>query len=162
MDKKIQHTRNLKIVLSLLVSIGFVLSSGMFAMEQNQNFNTSGNLISPSITLKYNVTFNETGLTVGTTWSVTLNGTLNTSTTHSNTFSVPNGNYSFNVTNVTGYIATPYTGIVSVNGSDVNITVNFTYIQSAVDLGAASNFTILAETGITNSGTSAITGNMGV
>ena len=158
--------KHIIIILAVLISITFILSSGMSAMEQNQNFNTPGNVISPSVSsssaLKYNVTFNETGLTVGTTWSVTLNGTLNTSTTHSNTFLVPNGNYSFNVTNVTGYIATPYTGNVSVSGSDVNITVNFTYIQSAVDLGAASNFTILAETGITNSGTSAITGNIGV
>ncbi|MHB1637026.1 MAG: ice-binding family protein [Thermoplasmataceae archaeon] len=149
-----------------MVSITFILSSGMSAVEQNPYFNNTGNLISPSISsntiLKHNVTFIEAGLTVGTTWSVTFNGTLNISTTHSNTFLVPNGNYSFNVTNVTGYIATPYTGIISVNGSDVNRTVNFTYIQSAVNLGAAGNFTILAETGITNSGTTAITGNMGV
>ena len=99
----------------------------------------------------YAVTFNETGLPNGTAWSVDLGGSssggwgdhgagplcgpspngsggpvVNGTTI---TFELPNGVYNFTVANVTTnnttYVPTPSSGSVTVNGSNVSVSVSF-------------------------------------
>ncbi len=74
----------------------------------------------------YLVTFDETGLPTGTTWNVTLNGTSRSSVGSAISFTERNGSYGFTVTRVSGYLATPSNGSVSVTGSPVTRTITFT------------------------------------
>jgi len=83
---------------------------------------------------KYIVTFTETGLPTGTTWDVTFNATLNSSTTNSIAYSVPNGSYTFSVGAVSGYVPTPSSGPVTVNGAPQTVTIVFTAVAPATYL----------------------------
>ncbi|MFY9716752.1 MAG: hypothetical protein WAK40_02290 [Thermoplasmata archaeon] len=86
----------------------------------------------------YNLTFDETGLPVGasngTFWYVVISNTssgwfFNVSSNSSLGFIVPNGTYNFTVGNVSTngsfYVPAPISGNVSVNGSDVVVSVSF-------------------------------------
>jgi YVTN family beta-propeller protein len=80
------------------------------------------NILSPPLIA--NLTFYETGLAAGTTWSVSLNGTGKNSSGDAIRFTQTFGNYSFVVQNVSGYDASPSSGVVlfSSGSSAVNIT----------------------------------------
>lgn len=75
--------------------------------------------------LLYNVTFLESGLGSGSDWYVSLNGTVKNSTSNEITFKEPNGTYSFHVLPPTGANASPLSGNISVDGSNVSQTVHF-------------------------------------
>jgi hypothetical protein len=77
---------------------------------------------------KYNVTFQETGLPVGTPWLVTFNSTWLSSTTGSIRFFAADGEYSYLVSNISGYAAFPLSGLVTVNDGNVNVTIHFSPI----------------------------------
>ena len=83
---------------------------------------TSGTAVFP-------VVFTEVGLPTGTSWTITLNGTPESSTTATITFEEPNGSYLFTVTPVSGY-STIFEGNITVAGSAVNFTIEFTSNQS--------------------------------
>ncbi|MEM3490074.1 MAG: hypothetical protein QXO75_10550, partial [Nitrososphaerota archaeon] len=101
-----------------------------------QNSNLSAEYVKYTLVL-FNVTFTETGLNSGTTWSVTLNGATESSSTSSIIFTEPNGSYQYYIHSVTlnttvpgqtfEYTATPYSGNVSVDGTNANINVLFTF-----------------------------------
>ncbi|HUI38555.1 MAG TPA: hypothetical protein VLY85_02880, partial [Thermoplasmata archaeon] len=74
----------------------------------------------------YTVTFTEVGLPSASSWSVTFNGTLATSTTTSIAFSVPNGTFRYNVSNVPAWRASSYAGSVTVQGQSVAVPINWT------------------------------------
>ncbi len=76
--------------------------------------------------LAYNISFTESGLPGGTSWNVVLNGVSNSSTTNTMTFTVPNGTYSFIVGTVAGYVASPSSGLVGVNGTNMTRLITFT------------------------------------
>ena len=78
----------------------------------------------------YAVTFTESGLPASTSWTVTLNGTVNSSTTSSIGFLEPNGNYTYLVSAVSGYNATPTTGYVLVNGTSAGVSIAFSVAAS--------------------------------
>ncbi len=87
-----------------------------------------GNSTSTSST--YTVGFQESGLPAGTTWAVALNGTTSSSNTSRINFSHLANNttgYAFSVTTAAGYMASPATGTVAVNGA--NVTQNITFQQ---------------------------------
>jgi len=97
------------------------LSSGSFTVNglsvfQSVNFSK----------LTYTVTFSESGLSAGTSWSVTLNGTTESSTTSTLTFTELNGTYSYTIGSVSGYIASPSSGSITVSGSNVSQVITFT------------------------------------
>jgi YVTN family beta-propeller protein len=73
----------------------------------------------------WNVTFTEVGLPANTTWSVTFNGSRGVSEGPSVQFSDLNGSYSFSVANVSGYQAQPARGNVTIDGSNVDLVVDF-------------------------------------
>jgi sugar lactone lactonase YvrE len=75
----------------------------------------------------YSVTVRETGLPAGTTWKASVDS-QNDSGTGAFLFSETNGTYSLNITPVAGYHANPAFTSLIVNGSDVNITFQFTTV----------------------------------
>jgi YVTN family beta-propeller protein len=66
----------------------------------------------------YPVVFAESGLPLGTNWSVTINGTAHSSTARTVLFYEPNGTYSYSVRAKGGYLASPSTGNVTVQGGN--------------------------------------------
>ncbi len=73
----------------------------------------------------YPVEFTETGLPGGTTWSVSFNGASLSSSAALMSFAAPNGSYSFSVGPVFGYSAIPASGVLSVNGAAVTLSIYF-------------------------------------
>jgi hypothetical protein len=73
---------------------------------------------------KYLVTFKETGLPSGTLWSIGIDFTSNSSSGDAITFMLPDGNYSYTVSNALNYA---YSGPISVlvNGSSVIVDITF-------------------------------------
>ena len=74
---------------------------------------------------RYSVTFQESGLPPGTRWSVTFGGVTEDSTNASMQFEVPNGTYSFQVLNISGYSDVPTNGRVPVAGVETYLGVLF-------------------------------------
>jgi hypothetical protein len=99
-----------------------------------ENFSLGGSVNETATftrTNTYTVTFNQTGLPVGIQWYVNLSGTQRFSTTSTAVFMTLNGSYSYtiqtpiNVGNWRRYEATPFSGSVKVNGSNVVQVVTF-------------------------------------
>jgi YVTN family beta-propeller protein len=80
----------------------------------------------------YSVTFTETGLTAGASWTVSVAGVPKTSTSTSISFAEPNGSYAYTVTPIAGYVGTPLSGTVPVNGFPVNVAVTFTVVLYSI------------------------------
>ncbi|MGC8645598.1 MAG: hypothetical protein ACP5UO_04960 [Thermoplasmata archaeon] len=108
-------------------SIGSNTAYGAF--PPSGAFTVNGSNVEESVIFKlvyYNVTFIESGLPVGTAWSVTLSATTESSSTPILTFNEPNGKYSFEIGKVTGYMSSPSSGTVTVNGGNVTQSISFT------------------------------------
>jgi len=95
-----------------------------------------GNVSSPlPLPSYYTVNFTEVGLPPGTVWNVTLNGVTKASSSSSITFAVPNGEFNYSVAspilvNGVEYVATKPSGTVTVNGTNVTITVQYVPLRS--------------------------------
>jgi phosphatidylinositol-3-phosphatase len=74
----------------------------------------------------YGVTFTETGLPTGTNWSATLGGATQSSTNSTITFIETAGTYTYRIGTVEGWISSPSSGSLGVNGPNVNQAVTFT------------------------------------
>jgi hypothetical protein len=75
----------------------------------------------------YSVTFSEAGLPGGTIWSVTVLNSTITESTPSIVFSLTgHRSYWYKIGNVTGYVANPKAGSVSVTDTNVTVPVVFT------------------------------------
>lgn len=97
------------------------------------NFSVSGSSISVGIAftaLKYTVTFTESGLSQGTAWYISVGGITHYSTGSAITFSEINGTYSFTVTPVSGYNASPSSGSFSISGSAFSVNIAFSKIPA--------------------------------
>lgn len=126
--KNVRHVRlptKLAVILVAIAMIvtAFPLLSGLSASQRTSNMPSNvgqrASKVSPSVT-SYPVIFDESGLPTGTSWSVVFNSVTNTSTTADITFEAPNGTYSYSVLAVKGYVASPSSGSVVVNGSGFN------------------------------------------
>ncbi len=105
----------------------------------------------------YPVTFQESGLPAGTSWSVDFGGATNGSTTADVGFSVPDGTYSYTVTPVAGYTATPSSGSLTVSGAPLTqdiafapgttFSVTLAADPDSVTLGNATNLTAVTSGG---------------
>ncbi|MCI4366008.1 MAG: PQQ-binding-like beta-propeller repeat protein [Thermoplasmata archaeon] len=71
------------------------------------------------------VTFTESGLPAGHPWYVRLGGALNSSKTSQIGFSEPNGSFAFAVGAISGFTATPGSGLVTVSGSTQSVPISF-------------------------------------
>lgn len=81
----------------------------------------------------YNLTFSESGLPSGMPWAVSLNGLTMTSTTSTITFSVTSGNYSYHVSEISGYRSSPSSGYVNVTNSSISKNITFTQVLYNVE-----------------------------
>jgi len=87
---------------------------------------------SPTSFIPYTVNFSENGLPIGTEWSATLNGMTKTSTTSIITFRIPNGTYYFSIEPIRGYLASPSSGYVTVNGTNISEVITFSQIKYSI------------------------------
>ncbi|MCI4365841.1 MAG: hypothetical protein L3K10_07290 [Thermoplasmata archaeon] len=94
------------------------------AVTQNISF-------TPHVTL-YPLLFNETGLPPGTRWSVTLNVAHNSSTSSTVGFQKGNGTLNYTIGVVPGYLSTPSSGKVKVQGP-TEVDIAFTVALYAVN-----------------------------
>ena len=74
---------------------------------------------------KYSIIFTESGLPSGAMWSITLNGSNKVSNSSTIEFTEQNGSYSYSIRNVSGYTISSASGSLSVNGSNVFVTIIF-------------------------------------
>jgi YVTN family beta-propeller protein len=73
----------------------------------------------------YTVTFTESGLPSGSVWSVTFNGVPESGEGALPFPGIANGTYSFTIPPVTGYEATPSSGLVAVSGPPPAVSIAF-------------------------------------
>lgn len=74
----------------------------------------------------YQVTFAESGLSLPTNWTVVVDGSeYQTSATSTISLPLGNGSFSFEAVPIAGYLANPSNGTVTVGGSNVTVSVNF-------------------------------------
>ncbi|MFY9717444.1 MAG: YncE family protein [Thermoplasmata archaeon] len=85
--------------------------------------------------LTFSVTFTETGLPAQAGWSVTLDGHSDTVYASETTFSETNGTYWFTASGSAGFLASPGSGFVSVDGFVVTVSLNFSHPSSPVTPG---------------------------
>lgn len=114
-------------------SIGFV--SGYRPIEAFGNVTLLGSSETVNLTfsaVEYGITFEELGLKIGTGWSVNLSGAILDSKSPEIGFSETNGTYLFSVGNVLGYLPSLQAGEVTVSGSSVLVTINFTQVQYSI------------------------------
>jgi hypothetical protein len=79
----------------------------------------------------YAVSFVETGLTVGTDWQVTLGGTTNHSLNSTVTFQrLANGTYPYTVGLLSGVVASPISGNVTIAGASATVPISFTPVPT--------------------------------
>ncbi len=79
------------------------------------------------VTSKYTVTFTESGLPSGTAWYVNLSNGMKSGaiTTSTYSFSVTNGSVTYTISGTSGYSANKTSGSITVNGSNISISVKF-------------------------------------
>jgi hypothetical protein len=105
-----------------------------------------GNIKSPSPSpTYYSVNFTEVGLPPSTAWNATLNGVTKASSSSSIIFTVPNGEYNYSVAspilvNGVEYVATKPSGTVTVNNTNVTITVQYVPVSTTEKLEVYSQF----------------------
>ncbi|MCI4372236.1 MAG: hypothetical protein L3K02_01110 [Thermoplasmata archaeon] len=115
-------------------------------------------IVNISWTVKaYTVGFDESGLPPGNSWSVILNGTAHGSSSTTVSFTEPNGTYGYQVPVVPGYRPSNVTGSVTVNGTDVTLTLLWTIVTYNVtfqETGLISPFNwSVTLSGVSNSST---------
>ncbi len=105
----------------------------------------------------YAVTFSGGGLPSGTNWSVTLDRQTMYSTARSITFNESNGSYAYTVGAVSGYIPSPSSGSLTVNGAAKTVSIIFTrasaettyvvtFIESGLHAGTSWSVTLNGST----------------
>lgn len=107
----------------------------------------------------FTVTFTEAGLDPGANWSVTLGGTLESSSSTNLSFFEPNGTYAFTVGVESNFSASPSAGVLTVNGTNQAVLVNFTrefsigFTERGLPTGTPWNVTVglLTSSSITSS-----------
>ena len=113
----------------------------------------------------YNVTVTESGLPANSAWSVTVGGTTLSGSTSALSTPLGPGNYTFQVSPIAGYSASPASGTFTVVNADYNLVVTFTQVTYAVTvtengLGSGTSWTASAVSGgttvqtLSSSGTS--------
>ncbi len=106
---------------------------GFESSPESGEITVNGSDVSQAVTFthaaarNYSVTFAEYGLGKGMTWGVTLNGSEKVTNGTSIIFQEKNGSYEFSVNSIQGYVASPSSGTIEVNGANVSESVTFSY-----------------------------------
>lgn len=83
----------------------------------------------------FGVTFSEGGLTGSSSWSVTIGGESRSLSANATTFDLPNGSYAYSIGGPSGYLASPASGTVAVQGFPVGVGVQFVHTILGVRSG---------------------------
>ncbi len=75
------------------------------------------------------VNFQKSGLPSGTSWSVSYNGQSYSSTSSEISLNAPNGEYSYSIGSVTGYLPSPSSGSVYTDYSTSTVNIGFTAVN---------------------------------
>ena len=95
-------------------------------MSGIQNVTGEPVIINVTFTSGYtSVKVSETGLPSGSQWYLVLNGTNYTSVAENYTISLQNGTYLFHAVMASNFYPRPGDGLIVVNGTQVNLTINF-------------------------------------
>jgi outer membrane protein assembly factor BamB len=120
-------------------------ASGYIASPSSGSITVNGASVRQAITFTkvstYSITFTESGLPSGTGWWADLNGNNQSSTSNPIRFSEPNGVYTYGA-GASGYVASPSSGSVTVNGASVNESITFSAspptFSFSISLGSTS------------------------
>jgi hypothetical protein len=121
-----------------------VNASGYVAFPTGGSFTVSGANVYFNVTFiysmlkTYGITIDESGLPSGTSWSITLNGTSTSSAATSLSFNESNGSYKYSIAGPANYIASPSSGTLTVSGSPVSLSVQFSAAQKVYFTGTVS------------------------
>ncbi len=96
----------------------------------------------------YLVTIVTSGGPAGAVWSVTINGTTQPSTGTTAALAETNGSYPYQITPPSGYTAHPSSGRLTVNGSAIDLPVQFSAASSSGGLFAGTSGVVLAIGGV--------------
>jgi hypothetical protein len=102
--------------------------AGYLASPMTGSVTITGGAQSVELTFQpvtYGVTVVEAGLPAGTSWGFTIGATTRTVSVASLSLSLANGTYTFTLTAVTGYTATPAGGTLTVSGGPVTFYLSF-------------------------------------
>ncbi|MCL4451169.1 MAG: hypothetical protein M1327_00895 [Candidatus Thermoplasmatota archaeon] len=79
------------------------------------------------VTAMYEITFNESGLPSGTPWYLNISGMEPSGAIYSSSYSIyaENGTYSYFVSNLTDYYSNDFSGMVTIEGQNVSIEIQF-------------------------------------
>jgi len=127
-----------------------------FAAPSAGTVTVSGSPVSVPVTytdVLYPLTFTESNLGVGTSWGITIGSTTITSTTTTLVFNLTNGSYAYRVDGASGYVPPSRTGIVTVDGSAVGLSVDFslsayatTFVETGLPTGTPWSVTAMSTT----------------
>ncbi len=98
---------------------------GTLAPGSNVKYIVSSNSTSFSLTKEYKISFITKNLPSDTQWFVTLNGTMKSSTSNIIVFNEPNGTYTYKVNAPSGYILSPSSGTITLNGNNITKEITF-------------------------------------
>ena len=119
--------------------------NGLWPLPESLSVTVAGSNVSYSVNFgppHYDVTFVESGLPVDTEWNVTFGNTTKDSYNSSISFSVINGTYAYQVTDVTGVNISNPGGSVVVSGGNVSIplkfvtTIQITFIETGLPMNS--------------------------
>jgi hypothetical protein len=81
----------------------------------------------------YSVGFSASGLPSGTPWAVSFNAATQAGSAGGVSLLEENGSYWWNVTPIAGYVVSPASGVLSVNGTSVRVALTFTQVTYSVE-----------------------------
>ncbi|MHB8360704.1 MAG: YncE family protein, partial [Thermoplasmataceae archaeon] len=144
---------------SIMTNISFTLPNGKYsytigsvkgfsASPSSGTLTVYGSNLSQTITFtaikastsNFKILFEEFGLPSGSTWSVTFNGTTHSSIMTNISFTLPNGKYSYTIGSIKGFSASPSSGTLIVNGSNLSQTITFN--STATTTSNSGNFSL--------------------
>ncbi len=110
------------------------VDSGFSPTPSSGNVTVNGSSVVRTIVFSkvttYTLTFTEQGLPTGSAWGVAIQSWSNrtNSVTSSIVLNESNGTYTYYVTNLSSYVASPYTGQVTMAGTAQTVAVTFTEV----------------------------------
>jgi outer membrane protein assembly factor BamB len=111
-------------------SSGAATTGNVYVNASNPSDSTywisQGLSLRPPTPTSYPVTFSGTGLPVRHTWFVSLGAEFNSTKTPKIGFSEPNGTYRFTIGSISGLVAAPSSGTISVAGAAITTSITFT------------------------------------
>lgn len=116
------------VVFNSTLTCGYYANGTADLVSSSVYINASGSANCSGFGTPYPVSFTESGLTIGVSWAVGLGGVTVSSSSPTIDFSELNGTYGYTVAPEPGYLVSPSSGSVTVDGGAVSIPVTFTAI----------------------------------